>query len=94
MRSYLEKIGIKPVKDKKNSGKFKNWLDVEASRWPYALWNKNRLIDACTSKFGGKKSSYNGYDKGRGAGGRAEFWKGSVRGEIKLLSRRCPSGFF
>jgi hypothetical protein len=53
LRRYLEKIGIKPVKDRKN---------VEASRRPYVLWNKSRLIDACISKFGGKKSNYNSYD--------------------------------
>ncbi len=56
LRSYLEKIGIKPLKDrKKNEEKFKNWLDVVASRRPYVLWNKSRLIDDCVSKFGGKK---------------------------------------
>jgi hypothetical protein len=63
LRSYLEKIGIKPVRDKKrNEEKFKNWLDVEAPRRPYILWNKSRLIDACIRKFGGKKSNYNSYD--------------------------------
>ncbi len=56
VKSYLEKIGIKPVKDKKkNAEKSKNWLDVEASNRPYILWNKTRLVDACVSKFAGKK---------------------------------------
>ncbi len=63
LKKYLEKIGLKPVKDyKKNIEKFKKWLDEAPSKRPYVLWNKSRLVDACVSKFGGKKSTYNGYD--------------------------------
>jgi hypothetical protein len=63
VKSYLEKIEIKPVKDKKkNVEKFKNWLDVDASKRPYILWNKTRLVDPCVGKFAGKKYIYNSYE--------------------------------
>ncbi len=56
---YLEKIGIKPVKDKrKNAEKLKKWLDIEPRKRPFALMTKGKLIDECINKFGGKKSAY------------------------------------
>ncbi len=36
--------------------KIKKWLEVEPRRRPFALMTKNKLIDACINKFGGKKS--------------------------------------
>jgi hypothetical protein len=61
LKSYLEKIGSKPVKErKKNIEKMKRWLEIEPPRWPYINLSKAKLIEACIGKFGGKKSVYEG----------------------------------
>jgi len=59
LKAYLEKIGIKPVKDrKKNLEKMTKWLDNEPQKRPYVNLSKTKLIEACMNKFGGKKSAY------------------------------------
>ena len=59
LRAYLEKIGLKAVKErKKNLDKFKKWLDTEPVKRPYINLTKSKLIEECIHKFGGKKSTY------------------------------------
>jgi hypothetical protein len=59
LKVYLEKNGITPIRDKKkNVEKLKKWLDEPYQRRPYVLLSKARLIDACISKFGGRKGAY------------------------------------
>ncbi len=65
LKTYLEKIGIKSVKDRrKNAEKFLKWLDVDPRRWPFVNLTKAKLIEACVSKFGGKKSSFEASSNG------------------------------
>jgi hypothetical protein len=63
LREYLERIGIKSVREKwKNIEKLIKWLD-ESPQWrPFVLLAKAKLIDACINKFGGKKSHCEGSD--------------------------------
>jgi hypothetical protein len=59
LKAYLEKIGSKPMKErKKNLEKMKKWLENEPQKRPYVNMSKAKLIEACMSKFGGKKSTY------------------------------------
>jgi hypothetical protein len=59
LKTYLEKIGIKSVKDqKKNAEKLLKWLDVPPARRPFINLTKAKLIEACISKFGGKRSFF------------------------------------
>jgi hypothetical protein len=63
LKSYLEKIGMRPVKErKKNAEKMIKWLNEKPERRPYVLLTKGKLIDECIIKFGGKKSSYENSD--------------------------------
>ena len=56
LKSYLEKIGIKAVRDrKKNVENFLKWPDVAPQRCPYVNFTKAKLVEECVGKFGGGK---------------------------------------
>jgi len=63
LRAYLEKIGVKAVREqKKNLDTFKKWLDTESVKRPYLNLTKSKLIEEFIRKFGGKKSTYESYN--------------------------------
>jgi hypothetical protein len=63
LRAYLEKIGVKAVREqKKNLDTFKKWLDTESVKRPYFNLTKSKLIEEFIRKFGGKKSTYESYN--------------------------------
>jgi hypothetical protein len=59
LRIFLERYGVKPVRERKrNIEKSIKLLDEDPARRPFVFYSKTKLIDVCIGRFGGKKSNY------------------------------------